>query len=65
VHSVSHTEFALDQETGATYWCNILVQQVRYIAHPCYTPSNDQDHDDIALIQLSEPVTVSFDIYHI
>jgi hypothetical protein len=29
---------------------------VRYIAHPCYTPSDDQDHDDIALIELRAPV---------
>ena len=28
----------------------------RFVAHPCYTPSNDQDHDDIALIELDAPV---------
>ena len=28
----------------------------RYVAHPCYTPSTDQDHDDIALIELENPV---------
>jgi secreted trypsin-like serine protease len=28
----------------------------RYVPHPCYTPSLEQDHDDIALIELTEPV---------
>jgi secreted trypsin-like serine protease len=32
------------------------VGAVAYMAHPCYTPSDDQDHDDIALIKLSSPV---------
>jgi secreted trypsin-like serine protease len=32
------------------------VDAVRYVAHPCYTPSDDQDHDDIALIELRAPV---------
>ena len=33
-----------------------IADAVRYIAHPCYTPSDDQDHDDIALIELRAPV---------
>jgi len=33
------------------------VGATRYVAHPCYTPSNDQDHDDVALIELSPPLT--------
>jgi hypothetical protein len=32
------------------------VGAVAYVAHPCYTPSTDQDHDDIALIHLSSAV---------
>jgi hypothetical protein len=49
--------------TRITYGClNIFdwtckqVDAVRYVAHPCYTPSDNQNHDDIALIELSEPV---------
>ena len=26
------------------------------VAHPCYTPSTDQDHDDIAMMQLDSDV---------
>jgi secreted trypsin-like serine protease len=33
-----------------------IVDAVRYIAHPCFTPSDDQNHDDIALIELRAPV---------
>ena len=33
------------------------VGATRYVAHPCYTPSNDQDHDDVALIELSPALT--------
>ena len=32
------------------------VDATRYVPHPCYTPSNDQDHDDIALVELAQPV---------
>ncbi|EKX50888.1 hypothetical protein GUITHDRAFT_85246 [Guillardia theta CCMP2712] len=34
------------------------VSAVRYIPHPCYTPSMDQDHDDIALIELDSDAIV-------
>ena len=51
-------------QTVITYGCLDLADKtkcktadaIRYIAHPCYTPSNDQDHDDIALIELTQPV---------
>ena len=33
------------------------VGATRYIAHPCYTPSNDHDHYDVALIELSPALT--------
>jgi len=33
------------------------VGATRYIAHPCYTPSNDHDHHDVALIELSPALT--------
>jgi len=33
------------------------VGATRYVAHPCYTPSSDQDHDDVALIELSPALT--------
>ena len=34
-------------------------EQVRFIAHPCYTPApQDLDHDDIALVELRDPVQV-------
>eukprot|EP00960_Hanusia_phi_P070478 767320-Hanusia_phi.AAC.9 len=34
------------------------VSAVRYIPHPCYTPSIEQDHDDIALIELDSDAIV-------
>ena len=31
-----------------------------HVVHPCYTPSDDQDHDDIAMMELTEDVHLSY-----
>uniref|UniRef100_A0A7S0QEA8 Peptidase S1 domain-containing protein n=1 Tax=Cryptomonas curvata TaxID=233186 RepID=A0A7S0QEA8_9CRYP len=31
-----------------------------HVAHPCYTPSVDQDHDDIAMLELVDDAHISF-----
>jgi secreted trypsin-like serine protease len=35
------------------------VKAKTYVPHPCYTPKADEDHDDIALIELATPVTIT------
>lgn len=52
--------------TSITYGCLDIydstackrVSASKFVPHPCYTPSRDQDHDDIALIELDEEVSL-------
>lgn len=38
-------------------------QVKRHVSHPCYTPSPDQDHDDVALLELASDPGLPPDYY--
>lgn len=58
--------YVTEQGTEVTYGCSNVNSEQCKIAravtvkgHPCYTPSTDQDHDDLALIELDRDLDIT------